>query len=185
MSLVEAGMKTCVSELKPTCTSTSYWQSEREGWLWSTTDFFPVCFRGILSVSWCQADPELLLSSAKDNRILCWNPSTGEVLNSYKYTLSSSYKPVCYTMCLTPFLYLCGMPMLFPPLCLLHCSFLDKMTMLSICWLKTTSRDFLWCICVQKSWTQTLTKTLFKQIKSTLRSHTVFTMSICFFLQEY
>ncbi|NXG53241.1 SC31B protein, partial [Psilopogon haemacephalus] len=36
--------------------------------------------RGILSVSWCQADPELLLSSAKDNRILCWNPSIGEVV---------------------------------------------------------------------------------------------------------
>ncbi|XP_009999129.1 PREDICTED: protein transport protein Sec31B [Chaetura pelagica] len=36
--------------------------------------------RGILSVSWCQADPELLLSSAKDNRILCWNPSAGEVV---------------------------------------------------------------------------------------------------------
>ncbi|XP_069466593.1 protein transport protein Sec31B isoform X2 [Ambystoma mexicanum] len=36
--------------------------------------------RGILSISWCQADPELLLSSAKDNRILCWNPSIGEVI---------------------------------------------------------------------------------------------------------
>ncbi|NXK52052.1 SC31B protein, partial [Chauna torquata] len=36
--------------------------------------------RGVLSVSWCQADPELLLSSAKDNRILCWNPSVGEVI---------------------------------------------------------------------------------------------------------
>uniref|UniRef100_A0A8C9NVJ9 Protein transport protein Sec31A n=1 Tax=Serinus canaria TaxID=9135 RepID=A0A8C9NVJ9_SERCA len=36
--------------------------------------------RGVLSVSWCQADPELLLSSAKDNRILCWNPSIGEVV---------------------------------------------------------------------------------------------------------
>ncbi|NXC12186.1 SC31B protein, partial [Corythaeola cristata] len=36
--------------------------------------------RGVLSVSWCQADPELLLSSAKDNRILCWNPSMGEVV---------------------------------------------------------------------------------------------------------
>ncbi|OXB59740.1 hypothetical protein ASZ78_001862 [Callipepla squamata] len=35
---------------------------------------------GVLSVSWCQADPELLLSSAKDNRILCWNPSAGEVV---------------------------------------------------------------------------------------------------------
>uniref|UniRef100_A0A4W3I4E8 Protein transport protein Sec31A n=1 Tax=Callorhinchus milii TaxID=7868 RepID=A0A4W3I4E8_CALMI len=36
--------------------------------------------RGILSISWCQADAELLLSSAKDNRILCWNPNTGEVV---------------------------------------------------------------------------------------------------------
>uniref|UniRef100_A0AAY3ZXG5 Protein transport protein Sec31A n=1 Tax=Denticeps clupeoides TaxID=299321 RepID=A0AAY3ZXG5_9TELE len=36
--------------------------------------------RGILSISWSQADPELLLSSAKDNRILCWNPMTGEVI---------------------------------------------------------------------------------------------------------
>uniref|UniRef100_I3KGK7 SEC31 homolog B, COPII coat complex component n=1 Tax=Oreochromis niloticus TaxID=8128 RepID=I3KGK7_ORENI len=36
--------------------------------------------RGILSISWSQADSELLLSSAKDNRILCWNPNTGEVI---------------------------------------------------------------------------------------------------------
>uniref|UniRef100_A0A671Y125 Protein transport protein Sec31A n=1 Tax=Sparus aurata TaxID=8175 RepID=A0A671Y125_SPAAU len=36
--------------------------------------------RGILSISWSQADPELLLSSAKDNRILCWNPNTAEVI---------------------------------------------------------------------------------------------------------
>uniref|UniRef100_A0A8C1JWZ2 SEC31 homolog B, COPII coat complex component n=1 Tax=Cyprinus carpio TaxID=7962 RepID=A0A8C1JWZ2_CYPCA len=36
--------------------------------------------RGILSISWSQADPELLLSSGKDNRILCWNPNTGEVI---------------------------------------------------------------------------------------------------------
>lgn len=35
--------------------------------------------RGILSISWSHADAELLLSSAKDNRILCWNPNTGEV----------------------------------------------------------------------------------------------------------
>ncbi|XP_073723373.1 protein transport protein Sec31A isoform X2 [Misgurnus anguillicaudatus] len=36
--------------------------------------------RGILSISWSQADPELLLSSGKDNRILCWNPNTAEVI---------------------------------------------------------------------------------------------------------
>ncbi|XP_028990419.1 protein transport protein Sec31A isoform X1 [Betta splendens] len=36
--------------------------------------------RGILSISWSQSDSELLLSSAKDNRILCWNPNTAEVI---------------------------------------------------------------------------------------------------------
>ncbi|XP_025110625.1 LOW QUALITY PROTEIN: protein transport protein Sec31A-like [Pomacea canaliculata] len=40
--------------------------------------------RGILSVAWCQRDPDLLLSCGKDNRILCWNPNssvqTGEVV---------------------------------------------------------------------------------------------------------
>nr|XP_020726272.1 protein transport protein Sec31B isoform X9 [Odocoileus virginianus texanus] len=34
--------------------------------------------RGILSVSWSQADAELLLSSAKDNQILCWNLGSSE-----------------------------------------------------------------------------------------------------------
>ncbi|XP_035247566.1 protein transport protein Sec31A isoform X10 [Anguilla anguilla] len=36
--------------------------------------------RGILAIAWSLADPELLLSCGKDNRILCWNPNTGEVL---------------------------------------------------------------------------------------------------------
>ncbi|NXN92446.1 SC31B protein, partial [Rhinopomastus cyanomelas] len=45
--------------------------------------------RGVLSVSWCQADPELLLSSAKDNRILCWNPSMGEVV--YELPIQSQW----------------------------------------------------------------------------------------------
>ncbi|XP_061603738.1 protein transport protein Sec31A isoform X6 [Phyllopteryx taeniolatus] len=36
--------------------------------------------RGILAIAWSVADPELLLSCAKDSRILCWNPNTGEVL---------------------------------------------------------------------------------------------------------
>lgn len=45
--------------------------------------------RGVLSVSWCQADPELLLSSAKDNRILCWNPSTGEMV--YELPIQSQW----------------------------------------------------------------------------------------------
>ncbi|XP_041447370.1 protein transport protein Sec31A isoform X14 [Xenopus laevis] len=36
--------------------------------------------RGILAIAWSLADPELLLSSGKDSRILCSNPNTGEVL---------------------------------------------------------------------------------------------------------
>ncbi|KAK4251692.1 hypothetical protein C7999DRAFT_27769 [Corynascus novoguineensis] len=34
--------------------------------------------QGILSLSWCQQDPGLLLSCGKDNRTLVWNPQTGE-----------------------------------------------------------------------------------------------------------
>ncbi|XP_053702216.1 protein transport protein Sec31A isoform X3 [Synchiropus splendidus] len=36
--------------------------------------------RGVLSIAWSLADPELLLSCGKDSRILCWNPNTAEVL---------------------------------------------------------------------------------------------------------
>ncbi|XP_060096936.1 protein transport protein Sec31B [Heteronotia binoei] len=36
--------------------------------------------RGVLSLSWCQADPDLLLTSAKDSRILCWNLCPSEVV---------------------------------------------------------------------------------------------------------
>ena len=32
--------------------------------------------RGILSVAWCRQDSDLLLSAAKDNRVLCWNPNS-------------------------------------------------------------------------------------------------------------
>ena len=35
--------------------------------------------QGILSLSWCEQDPDLLLSSGKDNRTLLWNPQTGEL----------------------------------------------------------------------------------------------------------
>ncbi|KAH8678023.1 hypothetical protein BX600DRAFT_376332 [Xylariales sp. PMI_506] len=34
--------------------------------------------QGILSVSWCQQDADLLISCGKDNRTLIWNPQTGE-----------------------------------------------------------------------------------------------------------
>ncbi|XP_019937726.2 protein transport protein Sec31A isoform X11 [Paralichthys olivaceus] len=45
--------------------------------------------RGVLSIAWSLADPELLLSCGKDNRILCWNPNTAEVL--YELPTSSQW----------------------------------------------------------------------------------------------
>lgn len=39
--------------------------------------------QGVLSLSWCQQDSDLLLSSGKDNRTLCWNPQTGEMLGEF------------------------------------------------------------------------------------------------------
>ncbi|KAM6975129.1 protein transport protein Sec31A [Tautogolabrus adspersus] len=45
--------------------------------------------RGVLAIAWSLADPELLLSCGKDNRILCWNPNTGEVV--YELPTSSQW----------------------------------------------------------------------------------------------
>ncbi|KZT52640.1 hypothetical protein CALCODRAFT_81126 [Calocera cornea HHB12733] len=36
--------------------------------------------KGVLSVSWCKQDADLLLSCGKDNRSLCWNPQDGEII---------------------------------------------------------------------------------------------------------
>lgn len=58
--------------------------------------------RGILSISWSQADSELLLSSAKDNRILCWNPNTGEV-KSVKCSFLIIYDTLTYLLALSSF----------------------------------------------------------------------------------
>jgi len=34
--------------------------------------------QGVLSLSWCQQDPDLMVSCGKDNRTILWNPQTGE-----------------------------------------------------------------------------------------------------------
>uniref|UniRef100_A0A5K1K4C2 Protein transport protein SEC31 n=1 Tax=Ganoderma boninense TaxID=34458 RepID=A0A5K1K4C2_9APHY len=36
--------------------------------------------KGVLSLSWCKQDSDLLLSCGKDNRALCWNPQTSEMI---------------------------------------------------------------------------------------------------------
>ncbi|KTW27849.1 uncharacterized protein T551_02816 [Pneumocystis jirovecii RU7] len=38
---------------------------------------------GILSVSWCKHDSGLLLSCGKDNRTLCWDPFSGELIGEF------------------------------------------------------------------------------------------------------
>ncbi|KAK9448003.1 uncharacterized protein V1518DRAFT_419425 [Limtongia smithiae] len=39
--------------------------------------------QGVLSLSWCVRDVDLLLSSGKDNRTLLWNPQSGEMLGEF------------------------------------------------------------------------------------------------------
>ncbi|KAG2049877.1 WD40 repeat-like protein [Suillus hirtellus] len=46
--------------------------------------------KGVLSLSWCKHDADLLLSCGKDNRALCWNPQTSEIIGE----LPSAVPPV-------------------------------------------------------------------------------------------
>uniref|UniRef100_A0A0A9XWG9 Protein transport protein Sec31A n=1 Tax=Lygus hesperus TaxID=30085 RepID=A0A0A9XWG9_LYGHE len=57
--------------------------------------------RGVLSLAWCTQDPDLLISSGKDNKIFCWNPNTtnpeGEIVceipNSQQWIFDVSWCP--------------------------------------------------------------------------------------------
>lgn len=53
--------------------------------------------QGILSLSWCEQDSDLLLSCGKDNRNLCWNPQTGEQLGEFpevtNWTFQTRFNP--------------------------------------------------------------------------------------------
>lgn len=55
--------------------------------------------KGILALSWCPDDSNLLLSCGKDNRCIVWNPNTGETLGelpsakSWMYDVQWSYRP--------------------------------------------------------------------------------------------
>ncbi|ORY21243.1 WD40-repeat-containing domain protein, partial [Naematelia encephala] len=48
--------------------------------------------KGVLSVSWCKQDADLLLSCGKDNRTLCWNPQTGEIIGELPQTTDWSFQ---------------------------------------------------------------------------------------------
>ncbi|VVC27705.1 Hypothetical protein CINCED_3A002881 [Cinara cedri] len=48
--------------------------------------------KGILSMSWCSEDTDLLISCGKDNRILIWNPSSETEENSLVCELEHNYQ---------------------------------------------------------------------------------------------
>ena len=47
--------------------------------------------RGVLSIAWNLHDSDLLLSCAKDNRILCWNPNSDAAVSPKKYIYMNTY----------------------------------------------------------------------------------------------
>lgn len=53
--------------------------------------------QGVLSLSWCQQDSNLLLSCGKDNRNICWNPHTGEAVGEFpivtNWTFQTQWHP--------------------------------------------------------------------------------------------
>ncbi|SLM35909.1 protein transport protein [Lasallia pustulata] len=52
---------------------------------------------GVLSLSWCPQDSDLLLSCGKDNRTICWNPQTGEPYGEFpvvtNWTFQTRWNP--------------------------------------------------------------------------------------------
>ncbi|KAI4675170.1 protein transport protein S31 [Alternaria novae-zelandiae] len=53
--------------------------------------------QGVLSLSWCVQDSDLLLSCGKDNRTIAWNPHTGEQLGEFpvvtNWTFQTRFNP--------------------------------------------------------------------------------------------
>ncbi|KAK9468119.1 hypothetical protein V1512DRAFT_258776 [Lipomyces arxii] len=52
--------------------------------------------QGILSLSWCKRDSDLLLSSGKDNRTLLWNPNSGELLGEFPIATNWTFESRWY-----------------------------------------------------------------------------------------
>jgi len=53
--------------------------------------------QGVLSLSWCLQDSDILLSCGKDNRTIAWNPHTGEQLGEFpvvtNWTFQTRFNP--------------------------------------------------------------------------------------------
>ena len=54
--------------------------------------------KGILSLSWCPQDPDLLLSASKDNLVLCWNPNS-DIAGGEVCVFISERVSVCVCVC--------------------------------------------------------------------------------------
>ncbi|KAK9460034.1 uncharacterized protein V1516DRAFT_678726 [Lipomyces oligophaga] len=52
--------------------------------------------QGVLSLAWCKRDPDLLLSSGKDNRSLLWNPQSGELLGEFPIATNWTFETRWY-----------------------------------------------------------------------------------------
>ncbi|KAL9636295.1 MAG: hypothetical protein Q9204_002317 [Flavoplaca sp. TL-2023a] len=52
---------------------------------------------GVLSLSWCAQDSDLLVSCGKDNRTICWNPQSGDAYGEYpvvtNWTFQTRWNP--------------------------------------------------------------------------------------------
>ncbi|KAI9775804.1 MAG: protein transport protein S31 [Geoglossum umbratile] len=48
--------------------------------------------QGVLSLSWCRQDSDLLLSCGKDNRTLCWNPQTGQEYGEFSVVTNWTFQ---------------------------------------------------------------------------------------------
>lgn len=47
---------------------------------------------GVLSLSWCPQDNDLLLSCGKDNRLICWNPQTGDSYGEFSVVTNWTFQ---------------------------------------------------------------------------------------------
>ena len=47
---------------------------------------------GVLSLSWCPQDHDLLLSCGKDNRTICWNPQTGQPYGDFSVVTNWTFQ---------------------------------------------------------------------------------------------
>ncbi|KOB72553.1 putative vesicle associated protein [Operophtera brumata] len=54
----------------------------------SEEDQVPGHHKGVMSLSWSQQDPDLLLSAGKDGRVLCWNPNDTRPVRSLTNVLT-------------------------------------------------------------------------------------------------